>query len=213
MCCMLALSISGYSSPHQSQALNKVAFVGDSVVIGKQVWMVRNLDLVTFRNGDTIIQAQSAKAWKKALKEEKPAWCYYQYDTLLPAIYGKLYNDFAISDERGLAPEGWHIPDDQEFNTLVYSQKGEDNAAESLKSEVGWRKAGKSKFYPGNNSSGFDALPGGMRMSNGQFMMAGIAGYYSAKEAWEFQLFSISPKIFMVKPFMLTGLSVRCVKD
>ena len=51
------------------------------VTIGKQVWMQRNLDVFTFRNGDSIPQAASDSAWMAAAENETPAWCYYNNDS------------------------------------------------------------------------------------------------------------------------------------
>jgi uncharacterized protein (TIGR02145 family) len=73
-------------------------------------WSPYNLDVVTFRNGDTIMQAQSDESWEKAGFSEQPAWCYYtKSDGSIDSSAGKLYNKFAIADSRGLAPYGWRI--------------------------------------------------------------------------------------------------------
>lgn len=63
-----------------------------TVTIGTQVWMTKNLDVVTFRNGDPIPQAKTSEAWKKAGESKQPAWCYYNNDPANGAKYGKLYN-------------------------------------------------------------------------------------------------------------------------
>lgn len=49
----------------------------DSVVIGEQIWMINNLDVSVFRNGDTIFQAKTNEEWINATKNKIPAWCYY----------------------------------------------------------------------------------------------------------------------------------------
>ena len=87
--------------------------------IGSQVWMKKNLDVSTFRNGDTIPQLISNEEWKAALENKIPAWCYYNNDVLNGDKYGKIYNFWAIQDQRGLAPKGWHIPSQTEFQNLL----------------------------------------------------------------------------------------------
>ncbi len=91
-----------------------------SVKIGTQFWMVENLNVITFRNGDTIMEARSSEEWIDASKENKPAWCYCNNDSLNAKKYGKLYNWYAVSDPRGLAPKGgWYIPSIADCKILV----------------------------------------------------------------------------------------------
>jgi uncharacterized protein (TIGR02145 family) len=91
----------------------------EQVIMGEQTWMKYNLDVATFRNGDTILQAQSNEDWEKAGFNQQPAWCYYVTDEdVIEKSYGKLYNLFAVNDPRGLAPEGWHISSETEWREL-----------------------------------------------------------------------------------------------
>lgn len=133
-----------------------------SVQIGDQEWMTKNLDVSTFRNGDLIPQAKTNQEWSAANKSKKPAWCYYHIgyseiskygvDLEKTKKYGKLYNVAAINDIRGLAPRGWHIPNNDEWKVL--SNKA---SISSLKSKSGWKENN------GSNASGFNMLPGGFR--------------------------------------------------
>jgi uncharacterized protein (TIGR02145 family) len=52
-------------------------FKYDTVIIGKHVWMTKNLDVCVFRNGDTIFHAKTNEEWINAAKNKRPAWCYY----------------------------------------------------------------------------------------------------------------------------------------
>lgn len=90
-----------------------------TVTIGTQVWMKENLNVSTFRNGDPIPEAKTDEEWKAAGDAKQPAWCYYDNDPNNGAKYGKLYNWYAVNDSRGLAPEGWHVPTDQEWTDLI----------------------------------------------------------------------------------------------
>jgi uncharacterized protein (TIGR02145 family) len=91
----------------------------EQVIMGEQTWMKYNLEVVTFRNGDTIHQAQSNQDWEKAGFNQQPAWCYYVIDEdAIEKSYGILYNLYAVNDPRGLAPEGWHISTETEWREL-----------------------------------------------------------------------------------------------
>jgi hypothetical protein len=96
----------------------------DTIQIGKQIWMKKNLDVVTFRNGDTIPEAKSEEDWNKARHSLKPAWCYAKNNLDTDSLFGKLYNWYAVTDPRGLAPEGWHVPTDNEWNELTTNNNG-----------------------------------------------------------------------------------------
>ena len=86
------------------------------VTICGQKWMEKNLDVTTYRNGDTIPYVTDPTAWAALTTG---AWCYYNNDPSTNSIYGKLYNWYAVADSRGLAPAGWHVSTDAEWTTLV----------------------------------------------------------------------------------------------
>src|SRR5262245_42075520 len=83
-----------------------------AVKIGKQVWKIKNLNVSHYRNGDPIPQVKNNAKWAALTTG---AWCWYNNDSANGAVYGKLYNWYAVNDPRGLAPEGWHIPSDGEW--------------------------------------------------------------------------------------------------
>lgn len=126
--------------------------------IGDQIWSVKNLDVDTFRNGDPIPHAATDEQWEEAGENGTPAWCYYDNDPANGETYGKLYNWYAVNDPRGLAPEGWHIPSDDEWEILIDHLGGKDVAGTKMKSTSGWASNGN-----GTNESGFSGLPGGYR--------------------------------------------------
>ena len=105
-----------------------------TVQIGTQVWMTKNLDVSTFRNGDPIPEAKTDEEWEKAGENKQPAWCYYNNDPGNGEKYGKLYNWYAVNDSRGLAPVGYHIPSDAEWTILTDFLGGEDAAGNKMKS-------------------------------------------------------------------------------
>ena len=134
-----------------------------TIKFGMQEWTAVNLNVTTFRNGDAIFQAKTADEWTKAGKDQKPAWCYSNNDPENGKKYGILYNWYAISDKRGLAPKGWMVPINANWMTLVKNLLGVDVAGIKLKNKTGW----KSKN--GTNNIGFSALPAGFRDEKGDF--------------------------------------------
>ena len=100
------------------------------VTIGTQVWMVENLKTTKYRNGESISNVTANASWNNATSG---AFCYYNNDPINKDVYGLLYNWHAVSDFRNIAPTGWHIPNDAEFNTLRTYVGGEGAAGAKLK--------------------------------------------------------------------------------
>jgi len=235
------------AKPPVTTALKQTTY--PSVTIGNQVWMSKNLDVSTFSNGDPIPQAQSIAEWKKASNQKKPAWCYYQVERFSETKYfgepdkskkyGKLYNWYAVSDPRGLAPKGWHIPSNDEWKELFAFVENninhgeynvEQDVANALNSKSGWgtpviKGINNPKYLQGTDLFGFNVLPGGFRSSgdnNSGFSMIGReASFIINAEPFEYQsrarLYSItiSDTNYRFDDFLGPGegLSVRCVKE
>ena len=184
------------------------------VKIGKQIWMTKNLDVSIFRNGDIIRHASTKQEWLDAAGRGEGAWCYYDHDPKNGAIYGKLYNWYAVKDSRGLAPKGYHIPNDAEWTVLAEFLGGEYVAGEKLKSTSGWANGGN-----GDNSSGFNGLPGGGCSGYGDFGDTTVYGYFwsssegNAGDAWYRSLFSYNTGVVRNFNGKNSGLSVRCLRD
>ncbi len=107
------------------------------VKIGLQTWQSKNLAVAVFRNGDKIFEAKTHEEWENAVRNKQPAWCYYNFDVENGNKHGKLYNMYAVIDERGLAPIGYHIPSKKEWENLERFI-GANNAGKKLKSTHGW---------------------------------------------------------------------------
>ena len=127
-----------------------------SVMIGNQVWMTTDLNSEYFRNGELIPQAQSFKEWNLASQNRKPAWC--EYVNSNGEINCKLYNYYAISSKKGIAPKGWHVPTRQEWLNLKDFIKNEGGSESNLASSGGWHESNSI------NSYGFTALPSVSRL-------------------------------------------------
>jgi len=184
------------------------------VKIGNQEWMSENLNVSTFRSGDIIYEAKTNEEWEKARAEGKPAWCYYDSKPDNGKKYGKLYNWYAVNDIKGLAPEGWHIPSDEEWNKLV-EYLGTSDAGIKIKGTSGWNNNGN-----GTNECGFNGLPGGYRYSSdGTFNNIGDYGYWwsstenLSNNAWYRVVNCFDGYIGRYPGNKRTGFSVRCIKD
>jgi len=188
------------------------------VTIGKQVWMTQNLNVDKFRNGDPIPEAKTNEEWRKAGENGEPAWCYYNNNPDNGDRYGKLYNWYAVNDPRGLAPEGWKIPSDEEWIRLVDFLGGESVAGTKMKSTDFWADY-EGISGNGTNESGFSGLPGGGRNFDGTFLSIGkFGGWWGSTEggtdyAWNCNLsylYRHASRSAFVKGL---GLSVRCLRD
>lgn len=134
------------------------------ITIGNQIWMSENLNVDRFRNGDLILEAKSWDAWQLASENHEPAWCYYDNDSINGDVYGRLYNWYAVSDDRGLAPEGYYIPDMKDWAILFDFLGGEDTAGYMIKSTMGWYENGN-----GIDKIGFNGKSSGGRSVYGAF--------------------------------------------
>ena len=90
-----------------------------TVTLGELEWMAGNLNVTTFRDGTPITQAKTYSDWAKLWAEKEPAWAWIDLDPEKGDRYGRLYNWAAVSDPRGLAPEGWEIPDSAAWMSLI----------------------------------------------------------------------------------------------
>jgi len=150
-----------------------VSTPSNNLQIGTQALMTKNLEVATYRNGDPISQVTDPTAWAGLTTG---AWCYYDNSTANGAIYGKLYNWYAVSDLRGLAPVGWHIPTDTEWATLGTSLGGNSVAGGKLK--ITGTTYWASPNTGATNETGFGGLPGGFRNSDGSFYNILTDGYF-----------------------------------
>jgi uncharacterized protein (TIGR02145 family) len=184
-----------------------------TVIICNQTWTKTNLNVTKYRNGDVIPQVTDPAEWDNLTTG---AWCYYNNDPAMEAIYGKLYNWYAVSDPRGLAPTGYHIPTDTDWAVLITCLGGESIAGSAMK------ETGNTHWLNGNteatNSSGFTALPGGAGGS--RFEGVGFGGlWWTSSEgsfttsAWSYVLVYSDGSATRDGTSKSSGFSVRCIKD
>jgi uncharacterized protein (TIGR02145 family) len=194
-----------------------------TININKQQWMASNLSVSRFRNGDPIPEAKTAQEFISAGINGKPAWCYYNNDSSNNRTYGKLYNFYAVTDPRGLAPIGFHIPSIDEWRLLISFLGGDTLAGKKLKNTNGWNDNGN-----GNNENGFSGLPGGNCMQVNKYKDEGkFSGLGDYGAWWSSTLFSVAginkgyyvglskenDKAYIDVDLLTKGRSVRCIRD
>ena len=210
----------------------------DLVEIGDQCWFAENLRTEHYANGDSISADLTDSEWGATTNgavavygEDEgcedlspngdacdPAWSLNQY--------GRLYNWYAVDDDRGLCPTGWHVPTDGEWMTLEMElgmtteqvngtgYRGTDQDMK-LKANSGWYSGDN-----GSNSSQFTGLPGGYRRFNGNFTDAGNIGIWWTSTPSEYDGYSWnrilgSGYVGVNRNWngKYYGFSVRCLKD
>ena len=201
-----------------------------TVTIGTQTWMAENLNYaytgVPYNySGNT---------------SDSTSWC-YKNEPENCAKYGRLYTWAAAMDSvgtwttngkgcgygsecsptgtiRGICPEGWHLPDTTEWNTLFSAVGGISTAGRVLKSTSGWNKY-EGESGNGTDSFGFSALPAGSRSNNGNYYYEGDnALFWSSTEKFSYSAYYMRLRYDFdraclggdIKNF---GHSVRCLKD
>jgi uncharacterized protein (TIGR02145 family) len=198
-----------------------VAQTPNEVKIGTQVWMTKNLDVSKFRNGDPIPEAKNEAEWAAYCKAHEAAYCYWGYDPSNASMFGKLYNGYAVTDSRGLAPKGWHIPVDWEWSILIGDCGGIEVAGGRMKTKTGWPENGN-----GTNSSGLSIMPSGENKADlaPWYYTNYWAAFWTSSEmesGWTcdgqdglyiYRVVNSSAEIERVCSTYRSGLSIRCVK-
>jgi uncharacterized protein (TIGR02145 family) len=132
------------------------------VRIGDQIWMAENLRTLVFQNGDPIFRVRQ----NKYFEEKIAAYCDPCYLVRNGKAFGRLYNRFAVVDNRSIVPEGWCIPSNEDWLQLIDFLGGSAIAGGKLKFSGTdlWHEPN----YGATNESGFSAVPAG-------FSVPGIA--------------------------------------
>jgi len=188
--------------------------VYNTVKIGSQWWMAENLKVTCYRNGDSIPAVIGSPDWANLTSG---AMCSYENDDNNIPVYGLLYNWFALNDIRGFAPDGWHVPSDEEWQILTEYLGGRGYAGGLLKEEgpAHW----DSPNIDAVNFSGFSALAGGYRYDDGDFRHIGVnadfwtSTEYDSSRAWARELNSYNSIVDRGAAGKNAGFSVRCIRD
>ena len=201
------------------------------IVIGEQQWMGENLRVSHYRNGDPIPTGFNGNDWGNLDVNQTGAYSLYEDDPTNGELFGFLFNWFAVDDERGICPESWHIPSDDEWMELeMYLGMSYEEAHDTSYrgTDQGSQLAGNGNLWEDGDlmndsafgSSGFIALPDGYRNDNdGNYHSIGNVGYFwsysvtSSDEAWYRLLHYSTSEILRLSTNKRCGFSVRCIMD
>ena len=199
----------------------------NTVQIGEQCWTKENLKVTKYSDGSTITLDNSGGTAGNGLGQTwstrtTGARTVYGHDNNNLSTYGYLYNGYAASDSRNICPSGWHVPTDGEWTTLSDFLGGSAVAGGKLKSEGAlWLNN-----IDASNTSGFTALPSGLRNSSlGDFVLIGSEAFFWSKTdfngwaAYNRVLKNSTSQIFrqpsdhVYSAWYQTGVSIRCLRD
>jgi len=201
------------------------------ISIGDQFWMAENLRTTRYRNGDIIPNITDNQEWQSLTTG---AWVIYDNDHSQDTTYGKLYNWYAVDDERGLCPEGWHVPSDEEWKKfelyLGMPKQSIDEEGFRGSNEGGKIKSTRTVPDPhprwntpnlaATNETGFSAVPGGYRNVHGYYDGKGSYAYFwpslpgiSKIFSWNRELASNESGISRGRFDKRSGFSVRCIRN
>lgn len=213
----------------------------ETVVVGELEWMRDNLGTLHFNNGEEIPTNLTDEEWQAY--SGPAAEIYYpsegwgeQYHLTYDEVhmyYGALYNYKAVTDERGICPEGWRVPTLSDWQNLYTSVEANDpvDMGNQLKStRTGTLVDGEwlgdhpywcieDPIYAGTDNHGFSAIPGGHRNQWGGFGNLGMEAHYwtstilDATSAWAFGMRWTQTDLYQFSETQLRAFSVRCVKD
>jgi uncharacterized protein (TIGR02145 family) len=206
-----------------------------TVKIGKQVWMAENLRVTKYNDGTAIPLDTSKATWARATT---PKYCFYKNTTNSDSIrkYGALYNGYVIFSTNStniIAPTGWHVPTDADWDTLQNhliangynwdTTTTGNKIAKAMASKTDWQTftiTGAIGFdLTTNNSSGFSALPGGFRSSSGAFDYQSSRGYWWSAtregelDVWIRELYCAAVSLDRLPSQLSCGYSVRLLKN
>ena len=188
--------------------------------------MAENLKVTHYRDGDPIPNVIDNTEW---FNLTTGAYCNYNNDAGYVSTYGRLYNWYAVDDSHNIAPEGWHVPSDEERKQLeMYLGMSQSEA-----DYTGWRgtdeggkikESGTTHWNSPNigatNESGFTALPGGHREYIGDYSHIGTNAFFwsstefSTNNAWYRYLDYNYSEVYRGHSYLKRyGFSVRCIKN
>lgn len=192
-----------------------------TVKIGNQWWMAENLAVTRFNDSTSLMFISALNGdWENTPEAA--------YTSLNDGLYGFLYNFSVVENSKNIAPEGWHIPTDEDWKILEHEIGMAHEEVEAL----GWRGVNEANKlaalnavgWPegaplfGSDEYGFNAKPGGCRSFSGETNLQGnIAFWWSAStdgnEAWYRYIDANQTRIFRQHTYKGYGMSIRCIKD
>lgn len=189
------------------------------LTIGSQTWLGSNLKVTHYRNGDAINQRDRLH-WDANSTEG--AFADYDDSATNGNLYGHLYNWYAVTDPRGLAPEGYHVATDADWRELGDFLEGDSIAGGKLKEEglTHWM----SPNLGATDEANFTGLPGGERVVsiNNDDGLGKYATFWTSSSSVAFPYLASFRALAFDNAELYGrdngaaksgGFSVRCVKD
>jgi uncharacterized protein (TIGR02145 family) len=185
-----------------------------TIKIGTQVWMAENLRSTKFNDGTDITLTAGSGQWNDL---SNAGYCWYDNDEpSFRQLYGALYNGYTVVTGK-LCPDGWHIPEKQEWLVL------REFLGDSIKAGGKMKETGTENWQSPNrgadNSSGFTAVAAGIRYFEGTFSSnQSYTSMWSATDAsqgelWCTSLYFADTNLSLNHRSNKYGFSVRCIKN
>jgi len=204
-----------------------------TIKIGTQTWMAENLKVIHYNNGDAILTGYSRNEWSLLDYTIEPgAYAFYNNNESFKEIYGILYNWYAITDDRGICPDSFHIPTDDELielELLLGMSESEVNNSGHRGTNEGSKLAGNIDIWSQGDGdliedaefgiSGFNAIPAGhINFTGWSYNLNESTGLwsrtaYSNSHVWSRLLSGYYSDISRNSDHKTSGNSVRCLKD
>jgi uncharacterized protein (TIGR02145 family) len=197
---------------------NDTRFNYKIVKIGTQYWMAENLKAQNYLNGTEIPRITNSTDWNS---NTTGAHRLPFADTQSFLTFGAFYNGYAMYNEAGLAPEGWIVPSNTEWDKL--KKYIGTNSGQKMKSKLTsyW---GGTTAGAGTNITRFDAIAAGFYSSatsdeeNGKkatfWSTTKSLNLIVKKQTPCFYYLDSSSKIFVYgnEHDFIFGHSIRCVR-
>jgi uncharacterized protein (TIGR02145 family) len=198
-----------------------------TVKIGEHWWMAENLKVTRFNDGTPLSELdytiEEDTLWERI---GAPAYC-----STNDSLFGLLYNGYALMHGKNIAPEGWHVPTDDEWKELEktigmdeeeagqtgWRGKLEANALAS-KYNAGWPANNQDDQLYGSDAFGFNAVPSGVRAHDGRTNIQNNSSWWWSASNTGSEFFYRSIDTYHTRIFRQTiipayGMSIRCIKD
>lgn len=194
----------------------------NTVTIGSQIWMAENLRTTKYNNNSPIPNITTQSGW---INLTGPGYCWYNNEIKYKPTLGALYSWYTINTGK-LCPTGWHVPTDEEFNTLeiylgmdpavvnIKEWRGTDQGKQ-MKSTTGWINEGN-----GTNTSGYKGLAGGYLQgaTGNSYGLGELTYWWSSTEAskdyaWYRRLDAPNDDVYKAYTSKRGGKYVRCIKN
>lgn len=193
-----------------------------TVKIGNKWWMAENLAVKKFNNGEEITYIDSQDPDADWATVDGAAFTF-----TLDSTKGFLYNYACLEDSRGIVPDGWRVPTDDDWKELERTigmssseigstawRGSEEGILLASKNSVGW----SSGVLFGQDEYGFDARAAGVRIFDGRRNLSGKVAFWwtltqNGDEAWYRYMDSDQTRIFRHYTHKNYAMSVRLVKD